>query len=298
MIYEIRQTMSYAYAQPVPFAQQVLHMVPVDRPGLNVFQADLSVEPRPAERVESFDFFGNRTSRIDIDSLHEDLILTATARVQVYAPMTLMPQLSPGWESVREAVAASRDLSSRSPVHHAFPSRKVPLSPEITDYARRSFPAGRPILEGAIELMGRMKADFLYEPGSTDTTTPPEIAFRQKSGVCQDFAHVMIAGLRGLGLPAAYVSGYLRTIPPRGRPRLQGADATHAWVEVWCGPQIGWRGLDPTNDILVAEDHITVAVGRDYADVAPVDGIIVSSGDHTLDVKVDVVPQDDGDLGL
>lgn len=146
------------------------------------------------------------------------------------------------------------------------------------------------MLEAALELMHRVHDDFTYQPGATVVTTAPHEAFAAKAGVCQDFAQVMIAGLRGLGLPARYVSGYLRTILPEGQPRLEGADATHAWVEVWCGPAFGWIGLDPTNAIPAGDDHIILAVGRDYADVSPVDGVIVTSGDHILAVGVDVVP--------
>jgi transglutaminase-like putative cysteine protease len=137
--------------------------------------------------------------------------------------------------------------------------------------------------------MHRIRTDFKYDPKATVISTPLDEVFEKRHGVCQDFAHVMIAGLRGLGLPAAYVSGYLRTIPPPGNARLQGADATHAWVSLWCGAQIGWIGLDPTNDILVENDHIVLAVGRDFSDVSPVDGIIVGSRKQKLSVAVDVL---------
>jgi transglutaminase-like putative cysteine protease len=146
------------------------------------------------------------------------------------------------------------------------------------------------VFEAACELMGRVRRDFRYDPEATEVSTPIREAFAQRHGVCQDFAHIMIAGLRGLGLPAAYVSGYLRTIPPPGQPRLEGADATHAWVMIWCGPETGWIGLDPTNDLIVGDDHIITATGRDYADVSPLDGVLVGPGSQKLDVKVDVIP--------
>ncbi|MBX9876397.1 MAG: transglutaminase family protein, partial [Beijerinckiaceae bacterium] len=158
------------------------------------------------------------------------------------------------------------------------------------DYARASFPALRPVLEAATELMGRIRADFTYDPEATEVSTPLEEAFRQRHGVCQDFAHVMIAGLRGLGLPAAYVSGYIRTVPPPGEKRLEGADASHAWVMLWCGPETGWIGLDPTNDLIVADDHIVTAFGRDYADVSPLDGVVIGPGSQKIGVAVDVIP--------
>jgi transglutaminase-like putative cysteine protease len=166
----------------------------------------------------------------------------------------------------------------------------VPLDVQISDYARASFALGRPVLDGAIDMMRRIKTDFVYDIGATTVETTPAMAFALRRGVCQDFAHIMISGLRGLGLPAGYVSGYLRTVPKPGRPRLEGADAMHAWVMVWCGPQTGWRGLDPTNAIVAGEDHVVLATGRDYADVAPIDGTVFASGKQQLEVAVTVTP--------
>jgi transglutaminase-like putative cysteine protease len=166
----------------------------------------------------------------------------------------------------------------------------VTLDPEICEYARASFSGERPILDGAAELMRRIKTDFVYDVGATTVSTMPAAAFALRRGVCQDFAHVMISGLRGLGLPAAYVSGYLRTVPRPGQARLEGADAMHAWVMVWCGDAVGWRGLDPTNAIPAGEDHIVLAIGRDYSDVAPIAGVVFASGEQRLAVAVDVVP--------
>ena len=176
-----------------------------------------------------------------------------------------------------------------SPVGYVFASSLVPVQPSVTAYAAASFAPGSGIVAGAADLMRRIRSDFRYDPKATVISTPLHEVFEKRHGVCQDFAHVMIAGLRGLGLPAAYVSGYLRTIPPAGQPRLQGADATHAWVSVWCGAGIGWIGFDPTNDLIVASDHIILAVGRDFSDVSPVDGIIVGSRKQKLGVAVDVL---------
>ena len=164
------------------------------------------------------------------------------------------------------------------------------LDPEIRDYARASFPPGRPILAGALDLMRRIKDDFVYEIGATTVSTTPPMSFALRRGVCQDFAHIMISGLRGIGLPAAYVSGYLRTVPKSGAPGLQGADAMHAWVSVWCGAEAGWYGLDPTNAVLAGDDHVVVAIGRDYADVAPIDGVVFASGGQRIDDAVSVTP--------
>jgi transglutaminase-like putative cysteine protease len=182
------------------------------------------------------------------------------------------------------------DIGPLSPAHFLFPSRMISLDPEIRDYVRESFPPGRPILEAAIELIHRLKADITYEIGATTVTTTPPMSFALRRGVCQDFAHIMISGLRGIGLPAAYVSGFLRSAPPSDGTRLQGSEAMHAWVMLWCGESAGWIGLDPTNAILAAEDHVSLAIGRDYTDVAPVDGVILGSGRQRMGVSVNVTP--------
>jgi transglutaminase-like putative cysteine protease len=191
---------------------------------------------------------------------------------------------------VREEVFAASDIGPQSPVHFLFPSRMVSLDPEIRDYARASFTPGRSILEAALDLNHRIKTDMTYEIGATTVTTTAPMSFALRRGVCQDFAHIMISGLRGLGLPAAYVSGYLRTTRTPEQAALQGADAMHAWVQVWCGHDIGWIGFDPTNDMVASDDHVTLAVGRDYSDVAPMDGVIVAAGGQRITVSVSVTP--------
>jgi transglutaminase-like putative cysteine protease len=195
---------------------------------------------------------------------------------------------SPSWEEVRDVAFEATSLGPSSPVGYVFASSLVPVQAPVTAYAAASFPPGCGVVAGAVDLMHRIRTEFKYDPKATVISTPLKEVFEKRHGVCQDFAHVMIAGLRGLGLPAAYVSGYLRTIPPPGKPRLQGADATHAWVSLWCG-EMGWIGFDPTNDILVENDHIVLAVGRDFSDVSPVDGIIVGSRKQKLNVAVDVI---------
>jgi transglutaminase-like putative cysteine protease len=290
MLYDVRQKTLYKYGTPVSMSRHVVRLMPVDRPGQRVLTSDLSILPAPAERSEHRDFFGNLTIAITFEDPHDRLVITSRARIDVDPEEPPLPGLTPGWQDVRARAAASAQLGGISPVHALFPSRMVPLADEITDYAAQSFEGNRAVLAGAMHLMHRIRRDFTYKPGATEVTTSPLEAFARKEGVCQDFAHVMIAGLRGVGLPAYYVSGYLRTIPPPGRPRLEGADATHAWVSIWCGPEIGYIGLDPTNNIIANSDHILLAIGRDYADVAPVDGVIVASAPHTLSIAVDVVP--------
>jgi transglutaminase-like putative cysteine protease len=290
VIYDIRQTTSYAYAATVTHARHALRLMPALRDGQRVHAAVLDIDPKPARSVEASDFFGNRITLIELAEPHATLTMKLSARISVETPAACDPANTPAWETVRAAAFESADLDPLSPVHFIHPSRQVSLDPEIREYARESFPAGRPVLAGAADLMNRVKHDFTYEPGATTVTTTPSMSFALRRGVCQDFAHIMISGLRGLGLPAAYVSGYLRTIPRAGEKRLEGADAMHAWVMIWCGGDTGWCGIDPTNALIVADDHVALAVGRDYADVAPIDGVVFSSGTQQLKVAVDVVP--------
>jgi transglutaminase-like putative cysteine protease len=289
MIYDIRQATTYRYASAVAYARHVLRLTPIDRPDQRVHAAALDVEPVPIRRREGQDFFGNRMSWIELDQPHDMLSVRVAARVAVKSEVAPDAEATPPWEDIRDAAFACLDLSPSSPAHYLFPSRQVSLDPEIRAYAAESFPAGRPVLAAAVELMRRVKSDFVYEIGATTASTTPPMSFALRRGVCQDFAHIMISGMRGLGLPAAYVSGYLRT-GNAGEDRLEGADAMHAWVLVWCGEEAGWVGLDPTNAIFAGDDHIVLAIGRDYADVAPIDGVIYASGGQRLEVSVSVTP--------
>jgi transglutaminase-like putative cysteine protease len=290
VIYDIRQTTTYTYGAPVSYAHHVLHLMPINRVRQRVHAAVLDVLPVPVERREGFDFFGNRLTWIGLEEPHDSLTIKVAARIAVEPLAEAAPPATPAWEAEREAVSMTADLGHEAPAHFLFPSPLIPLDSEISDYARASFPAGRPVLVGATDLMARIRNDFTYDVSATTVTTTPAAAFELRRGVCQDFAHVMISGLRGIGLPAAYVSGYLRTVPRPGQPRLEGADAMHAWVLVWCGEAVGWRGLDPTNAIPAGEDHITLAIGRDYSDIAPVAGVVFASGEQRIAVAVDVVP--------
>ncbi len=289
MIYDVRQTTTYAYASPAAHAQHVLRLVPIARERQRVTAAVLDIDPPPVRRREGRDFFENRTTMVEIDAPHKTLAVKLAARIAVDAVAPADFDETPSWESVRAQTLASLDLGPHSPVHFIYPSRQVSLDPEIRDYVQVSFPPGRPILAGAAEVMRRIKNDFTYELGATTVTTTPSMSFSLRRGVCQDFAHIMISGLRGLGLPAAYVSGYLRTVPRSGAARLEGADAMHAWVMAWCGGA-GWWGLDPTNALIASDDHVVLAVGRDYADVAPIGGIVLGSGQQRLATAVDVIP--------
>jgi transglutaminase-like putative cysteine protease len=290
VIYDVRHVTSYAYESPVSFARCSLRLEPNSGDGQQLVSHSVEIRPRPAERTARRDFFGTHTESVLIEAAHRNLRIDSRSRVSVsrHAPERAEP--SPSWESVRDVAFEATSLGPASPVGYVFASILIPVLRPVTAYASLSFPRGGGILAGAADLMRRIRNDFKYDPKATVISTPLKEVFDKRHGVCQDFAHVMIAGLRGLGLPAAYVSGYLRTIPPPGKPRLQGADATHAWVSAWCGAELGWIGFDPTNDVVVANDHIILATGRDFSDVSPVDGIIVGSRKQKLRVEVDVIP--------
>ena len=290
MIYDVSHLTRYRYDAPVAVNVCVLRLLPRSSDGQRAIETKIEVKPRPLAMVERVDAFANRVLNLRIETPHRELTIHSRSRVVVERPSPPIAALTPAWEDIAALAVATASLDADSPASAIYPSRLAPLFAAATDYARSSFPPRRPIYEGALELARRVKADFAYDSGATEVTTSPIDAFARRRGVCQDFAHVMIAGLRGLGLPALYVSGYIRTIPPPGKPRLEGADASHAWTSVWCGPGFGWLGLDPTNAIPAGDDHILVAHGRDYSDVPPVEGLILSSGDHALDVEVDVVP--------
>jgi len=289
VIYDIRHVTTYSYESPVSFARCSLRLEPRSGDGQQLVSHTVDIRPRPADRTVRHDFFGTHTESVLIEAPHRTLRIDSRSRVSVFRRAPGSATQGPAWESVRDMAFEATSLGPTSPIGYVFASPLVPVQPPVTGYASASFPPMSGILAGAVDLMHRIRTDFKYDPKATVISTPLKEVFEKRHGVCQDFAHVMIAGLRGLGLPAAYVSGYLRTIPPPGKPRLQGADATHAWVSLWCGEEIGWVGFDPTNDLLVENDHIVLAVGRDFSDVSPVDGIIVGSRKQKLGVAVDVL---------
>ncbi|HEX2800821.1 MAG TPA: transglutaminase family protein [Phenylobacterium sp.] len=293
MIYSLRHRTTYDYEDEVTFARCVLRLTPRSSTSQTVLRSGIKVTPKPSATAEGRGPFGEQTLTVIIDRPHDELIIEARSTVDVHAPRVGDPADSPPWEVVRSLGYETSSLAPEGPAPYLYPTRRTPTVPAITDYARKSFTPGRPIIEAAAELMTRMRSDFVYDPEATNVSTTVQEAFAERHGVCQDFAHIMISGLRGLGLAAAYVSGYLRTVPPPGKPRLEGADATHAWVSIWCGEAGGWISFDPTNAVLVENDHIVLAIGRDYSDVAPIDGVILAPGVQTLKVEVDVIPNDE-----
>ncbi len=288
MFYDVRHVTTYRYASAAPTARCVLRLAPIDGRGQRVLSHRLDIRPPPRSMTTSLDFFGNRVAVALFDTPHAELEIESASRVEVRRPAP--PAATAPWEEVAAAALAMPSLAAHAPAHGLYPSPLVRFEAGVTDYARASFAPGREAAEAGLDLARRIRADFRYSPETTDISTPLAEAFAARRGVCQDFAHIMIAGLRGLGMPARYVSGYIRTIPPPGKPRLEGADASHAWVDLWCGPQAGWIGLDPTNAIAAGDDHIELAVGRDFADVSPIYGVVLGSGAQEIDVAVDVVP--------
>ncbi len=291
MIYDIRHLTLYEYGSTVTFSNCALRLLPTGGPGQTVLSTSLRIIPEPAQTIERLCFFGNRLTFLTIETAHRKLIVEVNTSIAIDRGEPLDEAVTPAFEEVRRQAFASASLDKESPAHFLHPSRLVPRYEPVTSYTRQSFPAGRPVLACAKELMHRIRDDFKYDTKATVVSTPISEAFEKRRGVCQDFAHIMIAGLRGIGLPASYISGYIRTIPPPGKKRLEGADAMHAWVSVWCGEAHGWVGLDPTNSMMIGNDHIVLAQGRDYADISPVAGIILGSREQDVDVQVDVVPR-------
>jgi transglutaminase-like putative cysteine protease len=229
-------------------------------------------------------------TRMVIDEPASELVVDSRFRVIVDRVAPEVRADDPTVAEVARAAVAARDLSATAPANYLFASTMVPIEPAIAAYCAQELTRDRGIVEAAYALTRRITAEFRYDGDATRLDTTPAEAFAMRHGVCQDFAHIMISGLRAAGLPAAYVSGYLRTYPPKGKPRLVGADATHAWVMLWCGPDRGWLGFDPTNACAMAGDHIVTAVGRDYADVSPIDGIFLGRNKQSIYVSVDVAP--------
>ena len=288
MKYEVTHKTSFEYSSDVSISHHLLHLAPRLCPQQICRRHLLKVDPLPAGLRHTQDYFGNPTAHVTIDEPHSDLIVTATSEIEVVPQEPPLAALTAPWDTIWRRLQSSTDRDSLEVYQYAFDS-PFTWSENAEAFARESFSPGRPVLEGALELMGRIYSEFTYEGGVTDIHTPVDQVLADRQGVCQDFAHVQIAALRAMGLPARYVSGYIRTYPPEGEDRLVGADASHAWVSVWV-PDYGWVDLDPTNNQVPSYEHITVAWGRDYGDVSPINGMVVGGGAHEVGVSVDVAP--------
>jgi transglutaminase-like putative cysteine protease len=294
MNYQISHTTAYEYHETVATCQNIVHLAPRAVPRQSCHQHRLLVRPTPTSTNRRTDYFGNPVTCFSISEGHRKLSIISMSRIEVRPLGALQPAASVPWETIRDSLPVDRGVHAVNNFQFCYDSPHIPRSAELADYARTSFDAGRPILDAALELTARIHTDFSYDQQATTVHTPLGEVFAKRRGVCQDLAHVQIGCLRSLGLAARYVSGYLRTIPPPGQPRLVGADASHAWIAVFCGP-LGWVDLDPTNDALVDTNHITIAWGRDYSDVCPINGVYVGGGQQVMTVSADVEPLDEND---
>ncbi|MGA2656421.1 MAG: transglutaminase family protein [Verrucomicrobiota bacterium] len=293
-LFDITHATTYDYQSPVTVAHHLLRLAPRRLARQFRLAHGVSLEPVAASSSNHTDYFGNEVAFVIVEGAHRRLRVTARSRVAVGAAFIPDAAETPPWETVRGL--CRRDLSV--PVLEAseftFASPLVPLDAPFADYASQSFPAQRAILDAVLDLTARIHHDFKFDPTATTVAAPLAQVLEQRRGVCQDFAHLQIACLRALGLPARYVSGYLETTPPPGQPKLIGADASHAWLSFFC-PGLGWIDVDPTNNLLPSLQHITLGWGRDYGDVSPIRGVLVGGDEHTLGVAVDVVALGEAD---
>jgi transglutaminase-like putative cysteine protease len=290
MLYDVSLLLTCTYASPAAGGRHVLYMTPANLPGRQrPITSLLEINPAPDERIARLDFFNNTVVEAAFRASHAEIAFHLRSRVE-RLPDPRTADLSPLLPGLAREITLNRSLAAEAPHHFSGGSPRVRLAPEFRVYARGQISPNMTVL-GVVEAVGQaLHRDMKYDPDATDVNTPSEEAFARRHGVCQDFSHIMIGCLRAIGIPAGYVSGFLRTNPPPGKPRLEGADAMHAWVRAWCGAETGWAEYDPTNGMFVGVDHIVVAHGRDYGDVAPVRGIVRTAGSQESSQSVDVVP--------
>ncbi len=290
MIFDVNHKTLYRYSQPVVQSQHLTHMAPRALPRQSVRHHSLIVEPAPALRLDTLDAFGNGVVTLEIEVPHRELILHARSTIETYPPAEIDMGGGLPWDRLDEVLGpGGRAASDLDTIQYRCESRFTTANQDIADYARLSLPPGRSVLAAAMDLTTRIFRDFTFDGSATDISTPITQVLRQRRGVCQDFAHLALACLRTRRIPARYVSGYILTHPAPGQIKLNGADASHAWISVW-SPDFGWVDFDPTNGVAAHEEHITVAFGRDYNDVAPISGVLLGGGEHSVSVSVDVAP--------
>lgn len=287
MTYRITHRTTYKYRYPVSLGNHVACLTPRSVPRHRLAQSELRIQPTPATMTQRMDYFGNTLCFFTVQEPHKELVVEARSEVIMEGSTASWPQQSLTWREAVSSLAEDHSPQGLEACQFRFESPRVRLRPEFAEYALQSFTHGRSLVEGLLDLTARIYRDFQFDSKATNVRTPTEEVFRKKRGVCQDFAHLQIACIRSLGLPARYVSGYLRTYPPPGQPRLVGADASHAWVSAYC-PGAGWLDLDPTNNLVPSDGHVTLAWGRDYGDVSPLHGLIQGGGVNDLSVSVDV----------
>jgi transglutaminase-like putative cysteine protease len=291
MRYRIRHVTHYTYGNPVELAAHMAHMRPRPMPFQTVLADTIDSAPSTARCRDGHDHFGNRVTWLFLDLPHADFELTAESVVDVAYPDPPAPEDTLPWEEVAQAAGEPEQWQA---VEFRFGTKLAPVNAETKAYAEASFTPGRPMLAALLDLNQRIYDDFRFRSGVTTISTPVSQVIQKREGVCQDFTHVMVSALRGLGLPARYTSGYIRTRPPPGQTKRQGADQSHAWVGAWIGPDFGWVDVDPTNGIVVKDEHVLLGWGRDFNDVSPLRGVILGGGRHSVSVSVDLEPTADG----
>jgi transglutaminase-like putative cysteine protease len=291
--YRVLHETHYQYQSLVSFSQQYLHLTPRSFVYQQTENQQLWLEPQPAQAVEGLDYFGNHTRHITLIEPHQELLVRAECRVLLSPrPGLLQIRHSPAWEPAAQQLQQLRTPANLDALRYLYDSPHIQCSAELARYARRCYSPGRPHLEAALALTEQIFDEFEFDAAATDISTPLVEVLKGRRGVCQDFAQLMIGCLRSLGLAARYVSGYILTQPPAGQPRLIGADASHAWVSVYC-PSLGWIDFDPTNRCLVQAEHITLGWGRDFSDVTPLRGVVLGGGAQELSVSVTVIPDEE-----
>jgi transglutaminase-like putative cysteine protease len=286
--YRISHTTTYSYESPVRVCHNLIMLTPRNDWIVRPLNHRVTIKPQPTLLNHREDYFGNQIHAFSIEENHRQLIVSASGRVEVHYATLPSPRDTMPWESVKDSVHRQLDPRWLDACQFRFNSARIDVSTVYAQYAMLSFTPGRPVLDAGLDLTRRIFDDFEYDTAATHVHTSTEEAFGLRRGVCQDFAHVMIACLRSIGLSARYVSGYLRTTPPPGQTKLVGADQSHAWVSLYCGGRQGWVDLDPTNNKAADLDHIPIAWGRDYNDVVPVKGVFLGGGKHQVHVTVDV----------
>jgi len=289
MNYRVTHRSTYRYSEPVTLCHNVLRLTPRNHPAQNCLVTELLVEPTPAVMSNYVDYFGNPSTFFTVQDRHQQLTVMVTSETEVKPAAPAAPDRTLPWDCVPELLASSRAAADLEAYQFVFDSTYIQASRKLAALAAPSFPMGRPLLAAILDLTRRIHGEFRYDPQATTVTTPLNEVLETRRGVCQDFAHLQIGCLRSLGLAARYVSGYLLTNPPTGQPRLIGVDASHAWLSVYC-PGAGWVDLDPTNNQIPSDKHITLAWGRDYDDVSPIKGVLLGGGEQSIRIGVDVVP--------
>ncbi|TAG08246.1 MAG: transglutaminase family protein [Verrucomicrobia bacterium] len=293
MKYRIKHRTEYVYEGSVTVSHHLARLTPRVIHSQRCPWHSLEIFPIPVARTVHVDAFGNLTTYFEIEGKHDRLEVIARSFIEVSQHLVKRTCASPAWEEIRDHCHSPQLSPTSEAGGFCYASALVPCSPRFAAYARQDFHDGRPILDATHALMERVNREFVFDSKATDVSTPVMVVFEKKAGVCQDFAHLMIACLRSLGLPARYVSGYLETTPPPGQKRLIGADASHAWVSVYCGDGVGWVDFDPTNNLMPSHRHVTLAWGRDFSDVSPLRGVTLGAGDQKLIVSVDVAPAEE-----